>query len=90
MILTRLGNKRKMKDKLQFHFPPHRLRIELFFGAGGSFFYLPIPKFSILNDFDNDVTNLYLVLLDQKEELKRQIGTFTNIGFFDQVLENKS
>ncbi len=73
MILTRLGNKRKMKDKLQLHFPPHRLRIELFFGAGGSFFYLPIPKFSILNDFDNDVTNLYLVLLDQKEELKRQI-----------------
>ena len=73
MILTRLGNKRKLKDKLKENFPPHRMRIELFFGAGGSFFYLPIPKFSILNDFDDDVTNLYLVLLDQKVELKRQI-----------------
>lgn len=73
MILTRLGNKRKLKDKLQENFPPHRMRIELFFGAGGSFFYLPIPKFSILNDFDDDVTNLYLVLLDQRDELKRQI-----------------
>lgn len=73
MILTRLGNKRKLKDKLKEHFPAHRMRIELFFGAGGSFFYLPIPKFSVLNDFDDDVTNLYLVLLDQKDELKRQI-----------------
>lgn len=73
MILTRLGNKRKLKDKLQEHFPAHRMRIELFFGAGGSFFYLPIPKFSVLNDFDDDVTNLYLVLLDQKDELKKQI-----------------
>lgn len=73
MILTRLGNKRQLKNKLKEHFPPHRMRIELFFGAGGSFFYLPIPKFSILNDFDDDVTNLYLVLLNQKDELKRQI-----------------
>lgn len=73
MILTRLGNKRQLKNELQANFPPHRMRIELFFGAGGSFFYLPIPKFSILNDFDDDVTNLYLVLLDKKEELKREI-----------------
>lgn len=73
MILTRLGNKRKMKCELEANFPVHRLRIELFFGAGGSFFYLPIPKFSILNDKDDDVTNLYLVLLDNREELKRQI-----------------
>lgn len=62
-----------MKSVLQDYFPPHRMRIELFFGAGGSFFYLPIPKFSILNDYDDDVTNLYLVLLNNKEELKRKI-----------------
>ncbi|CAL2084955.1 DNA adenine methylase [Tenacibaculum sp. 190524A02b] len=73
MVLTRLGNKRKMKDLLNQHFPVHKMRIELFFGAGGSFFYLPKPKFSILNDFDSDVSNLYLVILDQKEELKKQI-----------------
>jgi len=73
MILTRLGNKRKMKDLLHANFPPHRMRIELFFGAGGSFFYLPTPKFSILNDFDDDVTNLYLVLLERKEDLIKEI-----------------
>jgi len=73
MILTRLGNKRKMKDQLYKHFPRHKMRIELFFGAGGSFFYLPEPKYAILNDLDDDVTNLYKVLLDQKEELIHQI-----------------
>ncbi|MGG8495943.1 DNA adenine methylase [Tenacibaculum sp. TC6] len=73
MVLTRLGNKRKISDLLYNHFPSHKMRIELFFGAGGSFFYLPIPKYSILNDFDSDVSNLYRVILDQKEELKEAI-----------------
>jgi DNA adenine methylase len=73
MILTRLGNKRKIAKELQQHFMPHRMRIEFFFGAGGSYFYLPKPKFSILNDADDDVTNLYLVLLDRKDELKQQL-----------------
>lgn len=73
MILTRLGNKRKMKACLSQYFPPHKMRIELFFGAGGSFFYLPEPKYSILNDLDNDVYNLYRVLLDQRETLYQAI-----------------
>ena len=73
MILTRLGNKRQMKDHLIKYFPKHKMRIELFFGAGGSFFYLPQPKYAILNDLDDDVTNLYQVLIEQKEELIRQI-----------------
>lgn len=73
MILTRLGNKRKMKTDLAKHFPQHRMRIELFFGAGGSFFYLPPPKYAIVNDLDDDVTNLYLVIKNHLEELRREI-----------------
>jgi DNA adenine methylase len=49
------------------------MRIELFFGAGGSFFYLPPPKYAILNDLDDDVYNLYKIILDQKDELIQQI-----------------
>ena len=73
MILTRLGNKRLMAKNLYSHFPPHKMRIELFFGAGGSFFYTPIPRYSILNDYDDDVSNLYLMILDQKKELYEYI-----------------
>ncbi len=49
------------------------MRIELFFGAGGSFFYMPKPKYAILNDLDNDVTNLYLVVLNDRKRLEREI-----------------
>lgn len=73
MILTRPGNKRRMYKILYEHFPEHRMRIELFFGAGGSFFYLPEPKYSILNDLDDDVTNLYLTLQNHKEKLIKEI-----------------
>ncbi|MFV0141022.1 DNA adenine methylase [Empedobacter falsenii] len=73
MILTRFGNKRKIIDKIHPIFPVHKLRIELFFGAGGSFFYLPKPKYSILNDLDDDVTNLYLIIKNQREEFEKEI-----------------
>ncbi|PAC27839.1 DNA adenine methylase [Flectobacillus sp. BAB-3569] len=73
MILTRLGNKRRMKDELAKYFPKHRMRIELFFGAGGSFFYLPEPKYAIVNDLDDDVTNLYLTIQSNLELLRHQI-----------------
>lgn len=62
-----------MKDHLSKHFPKHKMRIELFFGAGGSFFNLPIPKYAILNDLDDDVFNLYMVVLNKKQELIKQI-----------------
>ena len=73
MILTRLGNKRRMHSELIDHFPDHKLRIELFFGAGGSYFYLPQPKYAILNDLDDDVTNLYLVIQNEYESFLKQI-----------------
>ena len=73
MILTRLGNKRKMKKELEQYFPNHKMRIELFFGAGGSYFYLPKPKYAILNDLDDDVFNLYQIILTRKEEFINEI-----------------
>lgn len=73
MILTRLGNKRRMKPELINNFPQHRMRIELFFGAGGSFFSLPKPKYAIVNDLDDEVINLYLVIQNDLEAFRREI-----------------
>jgi len=73
MILTRLGNKRRMCVDLEKHFPDHNMRIELFFGAGGSFFYLPKAKYSIVNDLDDDVFNLYMVIKNNLEEFRSEI-----------------
>lgn len=73
MILTRLGNKRRMKPELLSNFPQHRMRIELFFGAGGSFFSLPKPQYAIVNDLDDEVINLYLVIQNHLEQFRREI-----------------
>ncbi|WP_072010993.1 DNA adenine methylase [Aureispira sp. CCB-QB1] len=73
MILTRLGNKRKLSKSIYSYFPLHQMRVELFFGAGGLFFNVPKPKYNILNDLDDDVTNLFLVVKEQKQALYRAI-----------------
>lgn len=70
MILRRLGNKKKLAKKLQAYFPPHKIYIEPFFGAGGMFFNKPKAKYNIVNDLDSDVFNLFQVVMNQKEELE--------------------
>lgn len=70
MILRRLGNKQKIAKDIQEYFPPHKIYIEPFFGAGGMFFNKPKVKYNIVNDLDSDVFNLYRVVVDQKEELR--------------------
>lgn len=63
-----------MKTYLVKYFPKHRMRIELFFGAGGSFFYLPPPRYAIINDLDDDVTNLYLTIQNNLDRLRQEIS----------------
>jgi DNA adenine methylase len=75
MILNRLGNKTRIADKIIQHFPPHRTYIEMFFGAGGVFFSKSLADYNFLNDIDDDVFNLYQVLLKQKDELVKAIET---------------
>ena len=70
MILTRLGNKRRIAHKIYPHFPQHSLYVELFFGAGGMFFSKPRAKHNILNDLDSDVYNLFQVVSDRAAELE--------------------
>ena len=70
MILRRLGNKSKIAKEIQKHLPQHKIYIEPFFGAGGMFFNKPKAKYNFLNDIDSDVFNLFMVVMNQKEELE--------------------
>jgi len=71
MILRRLVNKSKISKEIQKHFPPHKIYIEPFFGAGGMFFNKPKAKYNIVNDLDSDVFNLFMVVMNQKDELEK-------------------
>lgn len=71
MILRRLGNKQMIAEKIQKYFPEHGIYIEPFFGAGGMFFNKPKAKYNIVNDLDGDVFNLFMVVMNRKEELEK-------------------
>jgi len=68
MILRRLGNKAKIAKEIQSYFPPHKIYVEPFFGAGGMFFNKPKAKYNIVNDYDNDVFNLFNVVMHKKDD----------------------
>ncbi len=69
MILRRLGNKSRIADKVISHFPAHKVYYEPFFGTGSIFFSKPKSEYSILNDLDSDVFNLFLVVKDRSLDL---------------------
>lgn len=73
-ILTRLGNKRRIAHRLLPHFPDHRLYVEPFFGAGGMFFNKPKAERNLLADLDEEVFNLWMVVLGRREELEELWG----------------
>ena len=72
MILRRLGNKSKIAKEIQAYFPPHKIYVEPFFGAGGMFFNKPKVKHNIVNDIDSDVFNLFQVVSNQKEKIRKE------------------
>jgi DNA adenine methylase len=84
MILRRLGNKQEIAPKIIPFFPPHKIYVETFFGAGGMFFNKPKAKFNIVNDIDSDVFNLFMVLINQKSELEK---AFYQLPIHSELLE---
>jgi len=68
MILNRLGNKTNIAHKIHPHFPPHKIYYDLFFGAGGMYFNKPRSQYSIVNDLDSDVFNLFSVVKDKLDD----------------------
>lgn len=75
MILTRLGNKRLIADKIYPLFPEHEMYVEPFFGAGGMYFSKPKAKYNIVNDLDKEVYNLFRVTMN-KAKLKKLKALF--------------
>jgi len=69
MILRRIGNKAALAKYIVPYFPYHKIYIELFFGAGGLFFNKPRAQYNFLNDFDSDIYNLFMILLNRRQEL---------------------
>lgn len=73
MILSRLGNKRRIATDIIQHFPQHKTFVDMFFGAGGLFFNKPLSEHNICNDIDDDIFNLWQVVQSDRVELIKQL-----------------
>jgi DNA adenine methylase len=73
MILTRLGNKRRIAKTIIPYFPEHEVYIEPFFGGGGMFFNKPKAKYNIVNDNDSEVFNLFQVVNNDFQALEKAV-----------------
>jgi len=74
-MLNRRGSKAKIAHQLIPYFHKHDVYIDLFFGAGGIYFYKPRAKYNICNDLDGEVFNFWSVYSnpDTKAKLLAQI-----------------
>lgn len=75
MLLNRLGNKKDLSAMIYPYFPKHKMRVTLFFGAGGMYFNTPKSKYNVLNDLDDDITNLYLIVTEESDKLIEALKT---------------
>ena len=89
-MLRRMGKKSKIAEKILLYFPEHDIYIELFFGAGGMFFNKPKARYNIVNDFDNDVFNLYITAKKKTGTLVTEVKDMpVSESLFKYWLKNK-
>jgi len=90
MILRYVGGKRTIAKKIIPHFPKHSRYISFNFGGGGLFFNKkPAAKYNFLNDIDNNIHNLFTVILTKKKEFEKILKTIPyHQGTWDWIKEN--
>jgi DNA adenine methylase len=72
-IISWMGGKRCLADRLIPLFPPHECYVEVFAGGAALFFLRPqSAPVEVLNDINGKLVNLYRVVKNHLEELVRQ------------------
>ena len=72
-IIPYYGGKNKISKELVPLLPEHSRYIEVFAGGLSMFFRKPKADFTIVNDADNDIVNLYMCVVNKYDELIQQI-----------------
>lgn len=72
-VLKYPGSKWRIAGKLVELIPPHHTYVEPFFGSGAVYFRKRPSNIELINDLDNDVTNLFTCIQEDSEKLARLI-----------------
>lgn len=73
-ILRWHGGKWRLAPWIISNFPPHRVYVEPFGGGGSVLLRKPRVNTEIYNDRDGDVVNLFRVIRDQLDDLRRALA----------------
>lgn len=74
-VLKYPGSKWRIVDELITLIPPHHTYLEPFFGSGALFFRKEPSAIEMINDLDNNVTNLFQCIQEDAEKLSRMVMT---------------
>ena len=88
VIIPYLGGKFELSRKLVPMLPPHERYIEMFAGGLSMFFRKPSVDWNVVNDFDNDIVNLYISVVERFDELASYIYWYPRSRtLFDEIRE---
>lgn len=73
-ILKYPGSKWGLANELVRYIPKHHTYVEPFFGSGAVFFKKPPSPIEMINDLDNDVTNLFRCVRDDPDRLAASVA----------------
>ncbi len=67
-FLKYIGSKQEIFDSIVPFFPDHKVYVEPFCGSASIFFKKPKSDSNILNDYNGDLTNLFSIVRDRRDE----------------------
>jgi len=70
VIIPYYGGKYELSRQLVPMIPKHERYIEVFAGGLSMYFRKSVASYSVVNDFDNDIANLYLVITEDFDSFK--------------------
>ena len=91
-IISRIGGKSRMADRIISIMPEHKIYIEPFVGGASVYFKKPLTDVNIINDIDDYVINLYKDLKDldafdleltQEDVTKEKFNEYKNKKVFE-------
>ena len=68
-----MGGKSRLAKRIVAELPDHRCYVELFAGAANVLFVKPPSKTEVINDINDDITNLFRVVRFHRRELLREL-----------------
>lgn len=71
-IISWIGGKRRLADRLIPQFPPHTCYVEVFAGGAALYFMRSPADVEVVNDINGELVNLYRVVKNHLEEFVRQ------------------